>query len=32
VFDDLEDFCEVGNQVSGNFQLCTETIDGGVEG
>ena len=32
VFDDLEDFCEVGNQVSDTFQLCTATIDGGVEG
>ncbi|MES2792877.1 MAG: hypothetical protein V4719_24910 [Planctomycetota bacterium] len=31
VFDDVEDFCEVGNQVPDQFQLCTATIDGGVE-
>lgn len=31
VFDDVEDFCEVGNQVADTFQLCTATVDGGVE-
>jgi Flp pilus assembly pilin Flp len=31
VFDDVEDFCEVGNQIPDQFQLCTATIDGGVE-
>ena len=31
VFDDVEDFCEVGNQVADTFQLCTATVDGYTE-
>ena len=31
VFDDVEDFCETVNQVAGEFQLCTVTIDGAPE-
>lgn len=31
IFDDVEDFCEVGNQVADTFQLCTTTVDGYTE-
>ena len=31
IFDDVEDFCEVGNQAPDTFQLCTTTVDGYTE-
>ena len=31
IFDDVEDFCEVGNQVQDTFQQCTATVDGYTE-